>query len=99
MFCNVLLDLSLLHPSHPTPIYNDNKGAIDWSHSFSTQGMRHLNIRENAAREAQLLHEVSISHVAGTCNPADIFTKEFKSDAVFCALRDLLLFPPDTFLS
>jgi len=99
MFCNVLLDLSLLHPSHPTPIYNDNKGAIDWSHSFSTQGMRHLNIRKNAFREAQSFHEVSISHIAGTCNPADIFTKEFKSNNVFHALRYLLLFPPTTFPS
>jgi hypothetical protein len=42
---------------------------------------------------------VSISHIAGTCNPADIFTKEFKSNNVFHALRYLLLFPPTTFPS
>jgi hypothetical protein len=53
-----LADLNLFppsHPSHPTPIYNDNKGAVDWSHSFSTKGMRHLNIRENSVWEAQSL--------------------------------------------
>jgi hypothetical protein len=84
MFCNaVLSDLNLLKSSHPTPVYNDNKGAIDWSHSFSTKGMLHLNIRENAVREAQSLHEVFISHIAGTCNPADIFTKELSQTMSF----------------
>jgi len=72
MHRNILSDLNLLTSSHPTPIYNDNKGAVDWSHSFSTKGMRHLNIQENAVREAQSLQEVNISHIAGTCNPADM---------------------------
>jgi len=74
-------DLNLA--SKPAPIYNDNCGAVEWSHSFSTKGMHHLNIRENAVREAQQLQEVSISHILGTCNSADIFTKEFKLDSTF----------------
>jgi hypothetical protein len=57
MFFHLLSDLSL-SPVGPIPVYNDNKGAIDWSHSFSTKGMRHYNIRENAVREAQQLQEV-----------------------------------------
>jgi hypothetical protein len=54
MFRNILSDLHLC-PTTPIPVYNDNRGAVDWSHSFGTKGMRHLNIRENAVREAQLL--------------------------------------------
>jgi len=92
MFRHIFTDLGLA-PSHPTPVYNDNRGTVEWSHSFSTKGMRHLNIRENAVRKAQLMQEVFISHISGTCNPADIFTKEFKSDCTFRSLRDLLLFP------
>jgi hypothetical protein len=96
MFHHILTDLAIA-PTHPTPIYNDNRGAVEWSNSFSTKGMRHLNIRENAVREAQQLQEVSISHIPGTYNPADIFTKELKSDCTFRSLRSLLLFPPSSF--
>ena len=90
MFWHILTDLNL-PPRNPTPIYNDNCGAVEWSHLFSTKGMRHLNICENAVREAQQFQEVTISHIPGTCNIADIFTKEFKSHCTFRTLRALLL--------
>jgi hypothetical protein len=96
MFRHILEDLNMA-PSAPTLIYNDNRGAVEWSHSFSTKGMRHLNIRENAIREAQQLAEVSIAHIPGTCKPTDIFTKEFKSDCTFRSLRNLLLYPSSSF--
>jgi hypothetical protein len=80
MFCHIMSDLILLHPSTPIPIFNDNCGAVDWSHLFSTKGMQHLDIRENGVHEAQSFSEVAISHIAGTGNPVDIFPKEFKSD-------------------
>ncbi len=76
MFRHVLTDLSHA-PSTPTLISNDNRGAVEWSNSFSTKGMHHLNIHKNAVREAQQLQEVSISQISGTCNSADIFTKKF----------------------
>jgi hypothetical protein len=60
-------DFELCHPSTPTPFFNDNHVAVDWSHSFSTKGMGHLNIRENSVHEAQSLNEVAIAHIAGTC--------------------------------
>jgi hypothetical protein len=72
MFHHILTDLGLAQ-HQPTPLYNDNRGAVEWSNSFSTKGMRHLNIRENAVREAQLMQEVFISHISGTCNSADIY--------------------------
>ena len=91
MFRHILSDLGLLDETLPTKVFNDNKGFIDWSNSFSTKGMRHVNIRENAIREAiHEFKEITISHIPGTCNPSDIFTKEFKSDVVFRSLRGLL---------
>jgi hypothetical protein len=78
-------------------LFNNNRGSVDWSNSFSTKGMHHLNICENAVREARLFCEVTIDHIPGECNPADIFIKEFKSDCIFCSLQSLLLFPPSHF--
>jgi hypothetical protein len=97
MFRHVLFDLNLLDSTIPTNVYNDNRGSVDWSNSFSTKGMRHVNIRENAIREARQLNEVSILHIPGAANPADLFTKEFKSDCTFRHLRDLTLFYPSSF--
>ena len=99
MFRNVLGELDLINLSHPTPIFNDNQGAVNWSNTSSTKGMRHVNIRENAVREAiHEFHEVTVSHIPGPCNPSDIFTKEFKSELVFRTLRGLLLFSPTQIL-
>jgi len=99
MFRHVLSDLQLLDLSLPTRIYNDNRGCVDWSNSFSTKGMRHVNIRENAVREARLLGEVLIHHIPGVSNPADLFTKEFKSESTFRSLRSLILFHPSALSS
>ncbi len=99
MFRNILSDLYLLDSSSPTPVYNDNCGSVDWSNSSSTKGMRHVNIHENAIHEARLFNDVSILHIPGTANPADLFTKEFKSDVTFRSLRSLILFYPSSFKS
>ncbi len=56
---HILSDLQLLD-TLPTNVY-----------SFSTKGMHHVNICENAASEAQLMNEVSTQHIPGPCNPAD----------------------------
>ena len=84
---NVLDELNLLQKSKPTLIYNDNRGAIDWANTSSTKGMQYVSIRENCVREA--IHEffdVMVSHIGGKMNPADLFTKEHKSDEIFCSL-------------
>jgi len=95
-FCNLLDELDLLDSSTSIPIFNYNKGAVDWSHTCSTKGFCHLNIRENCVRESILLNKVSVNHIAAASNPADLFSKEFKSDALFCTLRGLLLFYPSS---
>ena len=85
---NVLTDLDLC-PADPTPIYNDNQVAVLWSKTSSTKGMRHYNIRENAVREAlHKYNEITVLHIGGKVNPADILTKEHKSDEIFRSLRD-----------
>jgi hypothetical protein len=91
-FRNILSDLSLLQLSTPTCLYNDNQGAVNWSKTTSTKGMRHVNIQENIVREAiHSFRDIGISHIPGPCNPADIFTKEFKSDETFRQVRGVLL--------
>jgi hypothetical protein len=99
MFHHVLSDLDLLDISVPTNAYNDNCGSVDWSNSFSTKGVHHVNIWENAACEACLLNEVSILHIPGNIKPADHFTKEFKLDCTFRHLRDLTLFYLSSFMT
>jgi hypothetical protein len=64
IFSHILIDLNL-NPSQPIAIYYDNRGTVDWSCPFSTKDMGHLNIWENAVREAQRVKEVSISHISG----------------------------------
>jgi hypothetical protein len=94
-FRHVLSDLNLLQSSSPTPLYNDNQGAVNWSKTTSTKGMRHVNIQENIVRESiHVFKDIAVSHIPGPCNPSDIFTKEFKSDETFRQVRDVLLSYP-----
>jgi hypothetical protein len=74
------------------PLFNDNQGAIKWSHGCNiSKKLRHLNIREIAVRDGQALKLVDIRHVPGHSNIADFFTKEFKPDDTFCKLSFQLL--------
>jgi hypothetical protein len=95
-FRHLLDELGLLNSSSSTPIFYDNRGAVDWSKTCSTKGLRHLNIRENCVRESILFNEVSVNHIAGATNPTDFFSKELKSDVLFRTLRGLLLFYPSS---
>ena len=87
----------LTDANRPTPVYNDNdndndnQGCVDWSKTTSTKGLRHLNIRDCAVRDSIQAEEVTIHHIQGVINPADIFTKEMKDGLHFRAL--LLLIP------
>eukprot|EP00957_Ditylum_brightwellii_P089164 6790438-Ditylum_brightwellii.AAC.1 len=62
---------------------------------MTTKGLRHIQMRENAIRECVQQGFVTIKHVNGKINLADIFTKEDKDVAHFLILRDhLMLLPP-----
>ncbi|EJK48260.1 hypothetical protein THAOC_32961 [Thalassiosira oceanica] len=71
-----------------TSIYNDNEGAVAWSHNLTTKDMRHVSLRENFVREEVQDKTVDVLYVPGKINPADIFTKEMKDGATFRRLRD-----------
>ena len=75
----------------PTPVYNDNAACVNWSKSTTTKGLRHIQIRENAVREAVASNFISVQHIAGKVNLADIFTKEDRDVEHFIEIRDLML--------
>jgi hypothetical protein len=83
----------------PTTIHNDNAACVAWSHSLSTKGLRHIQIRENAVREDVQAGNVKIVHIGGDMNLSDLFTKEDKDVKHFLSIRDVLLEKPPTELS
>jgi hypothetical protein len=72
--------LHLIDPimTSPTQLYNDNAACVMWSKSTTTKGLRHIQMRENAIREAVQSDFISIQHIAGKINLSDMFTKEEK---------------------
>ena len=89
MFRHILGEMGLINLLQSTTIYNDNAGAVTWSNSTSTKGMRHVNIRENCIREAIHCNEISVILIAGAANPSDSYATRllvllFFSDSVKC---------------
>jgi hypothetical protein len=72
-------------------IYNDNKACVDWSKSTTSKGLRHIQMRENRIRENIASKFVSICHIDGKLNLADVFTKEMKDTSHFVEIRDLFM--------
>lgn len=60
----------------------------------TSRNIRHIQIRDNATREAVHKKTVSMSHIPGKANPSDIFTKEQKDASHFIKLRDIILSKP-----
>jgi len=71
--------------------YNDNKACVQWSKLSTTKGLHHIQMRENHIRENDVSHFVTIQHVDGKINLANIFTKEMKDTSHFVELRDLIM--------
>jgi hypothetical protein len=86
-------DLGARHLAEPTPmLLADNAGGIAWAKSEAiTKKMRHVNIREIAVRDSIRLKEISIHHIPGDINNADLFTKEMKHVAHFLAFHDSIM--------
>ena len=57
------------------PLYNDNQGAVHWSKGTTTKKMKWIDLRENFVRENVLNKTISVTHIRGTNNLSDIFTK------------------------
>ncbi len=58
---------------------------------MTTKGNRHIENRENSTREWVADGTISVSHISGKCNIADIFTKEMRDSANFCRLHDAFM--------
>ena len=67
-------------------IYNDNQACVNWSKACTTKGLHHIQMRENRVWENALTNFVSIHHIDGKHNFADIFTKEMKDTGHFVEL-------------
>jgi hypothetical protein len=53
--------------------------------------LRHIQMHENMVREQVEKHFVTIQHIGGKVNLADLFTKEMKDTTHFVELRDLIM--------
>jgi hypothetical protein len=74
-------------------VYNDNNACVQWSKNTTTKGLRHIQMHKNRVRENILSKFVTICHVDGKINIADIFTKEMKDTTHFVELHDLFMRP------
>jgi hypothetical protein len=67
----------------PNLIYNDNKACVNWSKTYTSKGLQHIQKKENRVRENVSTRFVKICTVAGKTNLADLFTKEMKDTSHF----------------
>ena len=91
--------LGLADTDHPTPLYNNNRGSLDWIESGckSTKKLRHKNLAELSIYEAKHNDEVTFHWIPGKINKADIFTKEDNDVGHFCTIRDSILMTRENF--
>jgi len=85
------LDVKDIFMPSTTTIYNDNRACVQWSKNTTSKGLRHIQMKENRIRENILSNFISIAHIDGKINIADIFTKEMKDVNHFVELRDLFM--------
>ena len=63
-------------PTHPTTICADNQAAIFLATNPAQQTrIKHMDIRYHYIREQVKDQRVTICHIPGEVNPADLFTK------------------------
>ena len=90
----IMRELGVKDAAHPIPLYNDNRGSVDWSGTGAiTKRLRHLNMREVAIRDSIAHGELAVHHIPGKTNPADLLTKEHRDEHHFKLLRDHVV-PP-----
>jgi hypothetical protein len=82
----VALDVKNIFMPTTNIIFNDNKACVSWSKRTTTKGLRHIQIHENHLRENVENHFVSIAHVGGKVNMADLFTKKMEDTSHFVEL-------------
>ncbi len=101
--CNLILDLSskvypIKDAEYATPVFNENDACVQWCHNLRTKGNQDIEHWENVTREWIEDGSISVSHVSGKCNPADIFTKEMRNAANFCCICNAFMCRGSNFL-
>ncbi len=72
---SILLELGIPQDG-PTILHEDNAAAIMMANAKKpTERSRHIDIQHFALQEWVAAKEVLLSHIPGTLNPADAFTK------------------------
>jgi len=87
------LDVKDLFMPGVNNIYNDNQACINWSKSLTTKGLCHIQMKENHVRENIANNFVTIHHVDGKLNLADLFTKEMIDTSHFVEVHDMMMCP------
>ena len=79
----------------PTPILNDNRGAIGWIDSGCrpSKKLRHENLAELGIAEAKEHNEVSFYWIPGKASPAGTSSKEGSGTQRCCSLGGLVAKP------
>ena len=92
--CIIWLHFRPLRCTEPTTIWNDNRGAVDWSQGCSvSRNLRHVNLRNMAVRAAQWDGKTIIKHIDGKKNISDILTKEHKNPIHYRRMASVITSP------
>ncbi|KAL7554178.1 hypothetical protein ACHAWF_017566 [Thalassiosira exigua] len=83
-----MVDLGMPNADSTKPIYNDNRGAINWSKNVTNNRNKHFNMRKNKVRKVPISGDAAITHIFREINSPNIFTKETKDNTHFCCLRN-----------
>jgi hypothetical protein len=76
LFLRRFLDKLDLLPTGPTPLQNDNMGAIALSTSpYNHDSTKHIDLRRHFLRETVKDKIIDLTHIPGKDNVADFFTK------------------------
>ena len=81
-----------------TKIYNNNKAAVQWEASVTSNGINNLNLRENMVQECHQSKDVEVKHIPGIINPSKTFTKEVKDNTHFRNIIDSMMVSLQSFL-
>ena len=91
---HLLQDLGAEDGTKPTPIWNDNKGTVEWAQGCTvSRNLRHVNMRNLLVRLHQRLGNITIHHIEGKLNVADLFTKEMKDSAHYLEMVEMVTSP------
>ena len=90
------LDIFQNFTKGPITVYSYHQATIQWSHNMTTKGLHSIQIRENAVCKQVQANFITIEHIGGKHNSANIFTKEDKDIAHYLHFRDSVQkSPPD----